>query len=166
MGLLKRFNIGVLQMNRPRRGYFCATSLVAVFAAGCLSFLSCAPVAAQTVLRDGWRVASSAQISASGGQISEPGFSTQGWYATSVPKTVFAALVENGVYKNPYFGMNLRALPGVEYKLGGQFANEEMPATSPFAAPWWYRNEFAVPAADKGKQIWMEFRGINYRAEI
>jgi exo-1,4-beta-D-glucosaminidase len=165
MGLLKRFNVGVLQMNRSRRFFF-ASSLASVFVASCLAFLACAPLAAQTVLRDGWRVQSSAQISASGGQISEPGFSTQGWYATSAPKTVFAVLVENGVYKNPYFGMNLRALPGVEYKLGGQFANEEMPAASPFAVPWWYRNEFAVPAADRGKQIWMEFRGINYRAEI
>src|SRR4029077_4104199 len=95
-----------------------------------------------------------------------PGFSTRGWYPTSTPKTVFAVLVENGVYKNPYFGMNLRSFPGVAYKIGGQFANEEMPADSPYAVPWWYRNEFDVPAADKGKQIWMQFRGINYRAEI
>ncbi len=85
---------------------------------------------------------SSAQVPASGSQVSEPGFSTRGWYATSTPKTVFAVLVENGVYKHPYYGMNLRSFPGVEYKIGGQFANEEMPANSPYAVPWWYRNEF------------------------
>ncbi len=129
-------------------------------------FLLATQVTGQTVLRDGWKVQSSAQVSASGGQVSEPGFSTRGWYATSAPRTVFAVLVENGVYKNPYYGMNLRTFPGVEYKIGGQFANEEMPASSPYAVPWWYRNEFEVPAADKGKQIWMQFRGINYRAEI
>src|SRR5258708_10409859 len=123
-------------------------------------------VTGQTVLRNGWKVQSSGQVSFSGGQVSQPGFSTRGWYATSAPKTVFAVLVENGVYKNPYYAMNLRTFPGVEYKIGGQFANEEMPASSPYAVPWWYRNEFAVPAADKGKQIWMQFRGINYRAEI
>jgi exo-1,4-beta-D-glucosaminidase len=121
---------------------------------------------AQTVLRDGWKVQSSAQVTATGDKVSEPGFSTQGWYTTSAPKTVFAVLVENGVYKDPYFGMNLRNFPGVEYKIGGQFANTDMPANSPYAVPWWYRKEFEVPAGDKGKQVWMQFRGINYRAEI
>ena len=124
------------------------------------------PVLAQTVLKDGWKVQSSAQVFAPASHVSEPGFSTHGWYPTSAPKTVFAVLVENGVYKNPYFGMNLRSFPGVAYKIGGQFANEEMPSDSPYAVPWWYRNEFEVPAADKGKQVWMQFRGINYRAEI
>jgi exo-1,4-beta-D-glucosaminidase len=135
-------------------------------AASIFLFTVSASLSAQTVLRAGWRVQSSAQVPASGGQISEPGFSTRDWYPTSAPKTVFAVLVENGVYKNPYFAMNLRSFPGVEYKIGGQFANEEMPADSPYAVPWWYRNEFEVPAADKDKQIWMQFRGINYRAEI
>src|SRR5262245_32543109 len=124
------------------------------------------PLAAQTVLRDGWKVQSSAQAAASAEKISEPGFPGNGWYSTSAPKTVFAVLVENGVYKDPYFGMNLRNFPGVEYRIGGQFANEEMPPNSPYAVPWWYRKEFEIPAGDKGKQIWMQFRGINYRAEI
>src|SRR5215470_10022617 len=74
-----------------------------------------------TVLRDGWKIQSSAQVSGGGEQISTIGFSTAGWYSTSVPKTVFAALVENGVYKDPYFGMNLRSIPGIDYKVGGQF---------------------------------------------
>src|SRR2546427_2153531 len=130
-------------------------------------FLSpAAQVSGQTVLRDGWKVQSSAHVRASGDKVSEPGFSTLGWYATSASKTVFAVLVENGVYKDPYYGMNLRNFPGVEYKIGGQFANEEMPTNSPFAVPWWYRKEFEIPATDHGKQIWMQFRGINYRAEI
>src|SRR5258708_18249371 len=143
----------------------CSCWLLALASAMASFFLLATPVGGQTVLRDGWKVQSAALVSASGGQVSEPGFSTRGWYTTSAPKTVFAVLVENGVYKNPYYGMNLRTFPGVEYKIGGQFANEEMPgSSSPYAVPWWYRNEFAVPAADKGKQIWMQFRGINYRA--
>jgi exo-1,4-beta-D-glucosaminidase len=144
----------------------CSCWLPALGSAIAAFFLLATQVTGQTVLHDGWKVQSSAQVSSSGGQVSEPGFSTRGWYATTAPKTVFAVLVENGVYKNPYYAMNLRTFPGVEYKIGGQFANEEMPANSPYAVPWWYRNEFAVPAAYQGKQIWMQFRGINYRAEI
>jgi exo-1,4-beta-D-glucosaminidase len=121
---------------------------------------------AQTVLREGWKVQSSAQADASGEKISQPGFATPGWYSTSVPQTVFAVLVENGLYKNPYYGTNLRTFPGVEYKIGSQFANQDMPPNSPYAVPWWYRKEFELPASDAGKQIWMQFRGINYRAEI
>ena len=139
---------------------------VAVFLAFSLSVLPAVPVTAQTVLREGWKLQSSAQVSESGEKVSEPGFSTSGWYSTSVPQTVFAALVENGVYKDPYYGTNLRDFPGVDYKIGSQFANVEMPANSPYAVPWWYRREFEIPATDRGKQIWMQFRGINYRAEI
>jgi exo-1,4-beta-D-glucosaminidase len=134
---------------------------------GCAIFLILAAAArGQTVLRDGWKIQSSAQVAATGDKVSDPNFSTQGWYSTSAPKTVFAALVENGIYKNPYFGMNLRSFPGVEYKTGSQFANQDMPANSPYAAPWWYRKEFELPAGDQGKTVWMQFRGINYRAEI
>jgi exo-1,4-beta-D-glucosaminidase len=125
-----------------------------------------ASLIAQTTLGEGWKVQSSAGVTASAEEVSELGFSTVGWYPTFAPKTVFAVLVENGVYKNPYYGMNLRNLPGVEYKVGGQFANEEMPANSPFAVPWWYRKEFELPVSAKGRQVWMQFRGINYRAEI
>ena len=133
---------------------------------GFLLFALASSLSAQTVLREGWKVQSSAQVAATGDRVSDPDFSTNGWYTTSAPKTVFAVLVENGVYKNPYYGMNLRSVPGVEYKISGQFANIEMSDTSPFAVPWWYRKEFEVPAGEKSRQVWMEFRGINYRAEI
>jgi exo-1,4-beta-D-glucosaminidase len=129
-------------------------------------FVAQPQLAAQTVLHDAWKVQSSAKVSGSGEEVSQPGYPTPGWYSTSAPKTVFAVLVENGVYKDPYYGMNLRTFPGVEYNIGTEFANQEMPANSPYAVPWWYRAEFELPAADQGKQVWMQFRGINYRAEI
>src|SRR5258708_37758795 len=81
----------------------CSCWLLALALAIACFFLLATQVTAQTVLRDGWRVQSSAQVSASGGQVSEPGVSTRGWYATSAPKTVFAVLVGDGVYKNPYY---------------------------------------------------------------
>jgi exo-1,4-beta-D-glucosaminidase len=117
-------------------------------------------------LREGWAVQSSAKVSAGGEVVSAAGFDTSSWYKTSAPNTVFAVLVENGVYKDPYFGMNLRSVPGVSYKIGSEFANQEMPADSPFAVPWWYRDEFEIPAQLKGNAVWLAFRGINYRADI
>ncbi|HEY2118307.1 MAG TPA: glycoside hydrolase family 2 protein [Candidatus Acidoferrum sp.] len=122
--------------------------------------------AEQITLRDGWEVQSSSKVKGDGDKVSVEGFDTKGWYKTSAPKTVFAVLVENGVYKEPYFGMNLRTIPGIEYPIGGQFANLDMPADSPYAVPWWYRKEFEVPKQFKGRTVWMAFQGINYRADI
>jgi exo-1,4-beta-D-glucosaminidase len=118
------------------------------------------------ILHDGWAVQSSAKVSAAGEAISLAGFDTSSWYKTSAPNTVFAVLVENGVYKDPYFGMNLRSVPGVSYKIGSEFSNQEMPADSPYNVPWWYRDEFDVPAQFAGRTVWLAFRGINYRADI
>ena len=125
-----------------------------------------ANAAEEMTLADGWTVQSSAKVNGGGEKVSAAGFDTSGWYKTAAPKTVFAVLVENGVYKDPFFGMNLRSVPGVDYPIGGQFANEEMKPDSPYAVPWWYRKEFEVPKHFKGRTVWMEFRGINYRAEI
>ena len=41
-----------------------------------------------------------------------------------------------------------------------------MQPDSPFIVPWWYRKEFVLPASFKGKTIWLNFGGINYRANI
>jgi len=156
-------------MARPageRRGFFAVLSFLA-------ALLTAATIAAppsradgDVALREGWAVQSSAKVSAAGEIISVPGFDASSWYKTAAPNTVFAVLVENGVYKDPFFGMNLRSAPGVSYAIGSEFANQEMPADSPFAVPWWYRKEFEVPAPFSGKMVWMAFRGINYRADI
>jgi exo-1,4-beta-D-glucosaminidase len=41
-----------------------------------------------------------------------------------------------------------------------------MQQDSPFIVPWWYRKEFVLPASFKGKSIWLNFGGINYRANV
>ena len=37
---------------------------------------------------------------------------------------------------------------------------------SDFAVPWWYRKEFALPPNAAGRRVWINFQGINYRANI
>ncbi len=148
------------------RNLFAAIGLAATLLAAATISAPRARADGDITLREGWRVQSSAKVSASAEAVSAVGFDASSWYKTSAPNTVFAVLVENGVYKNPYFGMNLRSVPGVSYKIGSEFANQEMPADSPYAVPWWYRKEFEVPAQFSGKTVWLAFRGINYRADI
>ena len=65
-------------------------------------------------LRDGWMLQSSCKIAGMGAQISVAGFRTDGWHATTVPSTVLAALVADETYSDPYFGENLRSIPGTD----------------------------------------------------
>jgi len=91
----------------------------------------------------------SARVSAEAATISTAGFEPQGWYAATVPGTVLTTLVNNGVYPEPLYGENMRAIP------------ESLNKTS-----YWYRTTFTVPAGYKGRHTWIHFGGINYSAQI
>src|ERR1700686_4982771 len=117
-------------------------------------------------LRDGWTLQSSTKVTGDGDAISSATFKPDNWLQVSVPTTVVAAQVKKGVLPNPFYGMNLRQYPGVSYPIGSNFSNLAMPSDSPYAVSWWYRKEFAVPNFNRGKSAWLNFRGINYRANI
>jgi len=114
----------------------------------------------------GWAIQSSAKVAETGDAISRTTFQPHDWIAATVPTTVVSALVENKVYPDPYFGMNLRTIPGTSYKIGANFSNSAMPDDSPFRVSWWFRSEFKLPALVKGKRLWLNFDSINYRANI
>src|SRR5271155_259745 len=98
---------------------------------------------------DGWKMQDSAKVSAEASVVSTAGFEPQGWYAATVPGTVLTTLVNNGVYPEPLYGENMRAIP------------ENLNRAS-----YWYRTTFIVPAAYKRRYIWIHFGGINYSAQI
>src|ERR1022692_1923465 len=66
-------------------------------------------------LRTGWKVQSSCQLKSTGERISAAGFRTDGWHSATVPSTVVAALVADKTFPDPYFGQNLRDIPGASY---------------------------------------------------
>ena len=103
----------------------------------------------QTQTINGWQMQDSAKVAAAAPIISTSAFQSQGWYAATVPGTVLTTLVNNGVYPEPLYSENMRAIP------------ESLNKTS-----YWYRTIFMVPAAFKGRHTWLHFGGINYSAEI
>jgi exo-1,4-beta-D-glucosaminidase len=117
-------------------------------------------------LSEGWSIQSSAKVEGSGETISTAKFVSRDWYPTSVPTTVVAALVKAKVYPDPTSGITLRGYPGMDYPLSENFSRVPMQPTSPFAVSWWFRKEFVLPTATAGKTIWLNFSGINYRANI
>jgi exo-1,4-beta-D-glucosaminidase len=112
-------------------------------------------------LKTGWKIQSCDKVKENGGVISSAKFRPHGWYAASVPCTVLAALCENGVFADPYYGDNMRKIPG--YQDGIWFS---MPDDSPFRIPYWYRTEFTLPQAYRGRKIWLNLDGVNYKANI
>ena len=102
---------------------------------------------AQTI--DGWSMQDVAKVPDGGAVVSTAAFHPQSWYAATVPGTVLTTLVNNGVYPDPLYGENMRAIP------------ESLNKTS-----YWYRTTFAVPAAYQGRHIWLRFGGVNYSAQI
>ena len=122
--------------------------------------------AAKLVLRENWALQSSAKVEAKGDAISSTGFAPQGWHNVSVPTTVVAARVKDKTLPDPFFAMNLREFAGVTYPVGGNFSNIAMQPDSPYAVSWWYRKQFVAPADYKGKTVWLNFKGINYRANV
>ncbi len=116
-------------------------------------------------LRNGWMVQTSSKVQATGDIISTPKFRTKGWYKTAVPLTVVAVQVASGDFPEPYYGMNLRKMPGISaYKIGETFSNKVIPDDSPYAASWWYRTEFPTPA--NHRHVALHFDGINNRANV
>ena len=100
-------------------------------------------------LQDGWRIQSATKIPAQGALISSGGFQAGGWHLATVPTTVLAALVNDGVYTNIYFGTNLATIP-----------------TAPFTNSWWFRKEFDLTDGQEDENADLIFEGINYRANI
>ena len=131
-----------------------------------VSHPSTRPTEARLVLHEGWLLQTSAKVESKPEVISSPQFAAKGWMPVTVPTTVVAAQVKDKIFPDPYFGMNLRSFPGVNYPIGGNFSNIAMAPDSPYAVSWWYRKTFQVPPSYRGKTVWLKFNGINYRANI
>lgn len=139
------------------------------FACGLFPSVGCADSGAanaKVFLRAGWQIQSSCVDHSTGQVISKLGFRRAGWHAATVPSTVVAALVADATYPDPYFGFNLRSIPGTSYPIGKMFSVLPMPKGSPFRCGWWYRTEFSAPETAPDGRVWLHFDGINNRASI
>jgi exo-1,4-beta-D-glucosaminidase len=118
-------------------------------------------------LHNGWFVLSSANTTATGAQISTPGFSTTGWLKTSIPATPLGAQFDNGLIPSPYINKNAASIAGWCYDVTTNYANQPWCKGSPYGpTPWWFLNQFTIPSTLAGQRIYIHFDGINYRANL
>jgi exo-1,4-beta-D-glucosaminidase len=120
----------------------------------------------KTYLHKDWQIQSSCEAKASGAEISAVGFDAKGWHHSDIPSTVVGALVTDKTYPDPDYGTNLRSFPGFNDDPQHFFSNLDIPKGSPFRCSWWFRTEFTPPADAELKTNWLNFLGINYRANV
>jgi exo-1,4-beta-D-glucosaminidase len=101
-----------------------------------------------------WQIQSSDKAQQDGAEISSAGFSTRGWYPVSGRATVMAGLLENGAYKDVFYGDNLRAVQ-VPDASGNLFVN-----------PWWYRTEFTLAGGAPGLHTLLRVNGVIAGADV
>jgi hypothetical protein len=104
-----------------------------------------------------WKMIKAGEESAPAEKLSLPEYDTGNWLPAVVPGTVLNSLVYNRKYPEPYFGIN--------NKLESNLIPDIAVAGRDFYT-YWFRTEFEIPASFKGKNIWIQPEGINYRAEI
>jgi exo-1,4-beta-D-glucosaminidase len=102
------------------------------------------------ILKDGWQMQSSTNITDDGASISRSGFKTITWYKVSVPTTVIAGLLANKVYNfDPFYDRNFEKLN-----------DPKLDST------WWFRTAFTLPTSEQGKDVVLKLHGINYKANV
>ena len=101
------------------------------------------------LINTGWELTEADKITASGQSIFNPNLNTSTWYNATIPGTVLTTLVDQGVYPDPYFGLNNLSI-----------------TDSLCRKDWWYRLPVQLPENCSGKIIWLLFNGINYKADV
>ena len=96
-----------------------------------------------------WQLQDAAKVADSGGAISLGSYQAQGWLAATVPGTILTSLTKDGVYPEPLYGENNRAIPESLNK-----------------SPWWYRTTFTVPKDYAHRQVALHFDGANFASEV
>ena len=96
-----------------------------------------------------WRLQRDSLVEADGARLSEPGFRDDGWIVATVPGTVLSSYWNAGAVPDPSYGDNQLAI-----------------SDSFFYADFWYRTEFKAPRLPAGHRAWLNFDGINWKAEV
>lgn len=107
----------------------------------------------EIVLDKGWTARRAMELKVDGTVISSPRYQFTGWMEAVVPGTVLTTLLHNDVFPDPFIGMNNELIPDI-YETGPEYYT------------FWFHNAFTLAKPKPGQQVWLNFRGINYRAEI
>ena len=96
-----------------------------------------------------WQLQRASEVDATGEQIASAGFDSRGWIPATVPGTVLASYINIGAVPNPNYADDVDQI-----------------SESFFRSSFWYRDEFEVTELADGQQQWLNFDGINWKANV
>ncbi|HKK42210.1 MAG TPA: discoidin domain-containing protein, partial [Bacteroidales bacterium] len=96
-----------------------------------------------------WKIQRASEVKDTGEEISKPGFAGDNWVIATVPGTALVSYWNAGALPDPNYG-----------------DNQLMISESFFNSDFWYRDEFEVPSSFGGKQMFLNFDGINWKADV
>jgi Glycosyl hydrolase 2 galactose-binding domain-like/Exo-beta-D-glucosaminidase Ig-fold domain/F5/8 type C domain/Glycosyl hydrolases family 2 len=96
-----------------------------------------------------WKLLRAPDVTGSGESISRNGFDASAWVTATVPGTVLVSYWNTGALPDPNFG-----------------DNQLMISESFFNCDFWYRDEFKVPSDFRGEHMFLNFDGVNWKADV
>lgn len=96
-----------------------------------------------------WKLSPQAEVKDNMVSICENEYDTSAWIDAVVPGTAFNSYVVAGLEKDPNFGDNIHRVERSKYDRS-----------------FWYRTTFSIPSDFTKERIWLNFNGVNRRAEI
>jgi hypothetical protein len=97
-----------------------------------------------------WRVQNASLVTGNGSSISNSSYDDLRWIPATVPGTVLTSYYNAGVIPDPMYGEQI-------YEISNSFFTNN---------DFWYRDTFMPPKSFSGKRIWLNFDGINWKADI
>lgn len=96
-----------------------------------------------------WHLQRASEVKANGEEISSLGFNPQNWVVATVPGTVLSSYKNIGAIADPNYADN-------QLQVSESFFNSN----------FWYRDEFDVPEGFKQDRVFLNFDGINWKANV
>lgn len=96
-----------------------------------------------------WRLQRASEVMDTGETVSTAGYDPEGWIPATVPGTVLSSFVNVGALPDP-----------------GHSDNQLQISESFFLSDFWYRDEFVLPDNFHEGNVFLNFDGINWKAEV
>ena len=96
-----------------------------------------------------WKLQRASEVMARGEEIASASFDATDWITATVPATVLMSYANIGALPDPNYDDNI-------FQISESFFNSN----------FWYRRSFVVPEQFQGKHVFLNFDGINWKADI
>jgi mannosylglycoprotein endo-beta-mannosidase len=104
-------------------------------------------------LNTGWQYAPVTSVKEPGTELSATSYKLTGWKPAIVPGTVLTTMLHHKQVPDPFYGMNNEQIPDI-YNTGRDYYT------------WWFVKDFKEKYPAATRQIWLQFRGVNYGCDV